>query len=314
MNPLVSAVIPTHNRPQLVCRAIKSALHQTYLNLEVVVVVDGPDANTVKLLEGFHELRLRVVERTEIGRVAEARNTGVRAAKGDWIAFLDDDDEWISTKIEKQVALLEGASPSTNFIACRWQEADTSANRALPRTFPQPEEEWSEYIYCRSEFMLPSTWFVKRELMLAVPFTPGLLFTEDNDWLLRARHASAIVPTFMDGALTIYHNDKGTVRITAKVDWEIPYNWAIKHREGLLTRRAFSYCLIRLCIPNVKQTRTPIRNSLFLLREAVFKGEIDLYFCIYVVSVALLDANARYKLRALVDKIRGNTIFLSNEG
>jgi glycosyltransferase involved in cell wall biosynthesis len=313
MIPLVSAVIPTHNRAQLVCRAIKSALHQTYLNLEVVVVVDGPDAKTASLLEGLHEPRLRVVETTETGGPAEARNIGVRAAKGKWVAFLDDDDEWISTKIEKQVALLEGANPSTNFIACRWQEADTYTNRAFPRTFPQAEEDWSEYVYCRAAFMPPSTWFIKRELMLAVPFTPGLFFNEDADWLLRARDASAIVPTFMDDALTIYHNERSIVRLSEKSDWEAQYKWAVTHRDRLLTRRAFSYFLIRLCIPRVGQTRSPIRTSLFLLREAVSKGDIDLYFCIYVVAVALLDANARYRLRGFVDKLRGNTTFLIDD-
>ena len=315
MNPLVSAVIPTHNRAQMVCRAIKSALSQTYLNLEVVVVVDGPDASVVNLLEGLREPRLRVVELKDTGGPAEARNIGVRAAKGKWIAFLDDDDEWMSTKIEKQVALLEsGANPSANFTSCRWQEADTGANRALPRTFPQAEEHWSEYIYCRPEFLLPSTWFVKRDLMLAVPFTPGLFFNEDADWLLRARDASAIVPTFMDDVMTIYHNEKTSIRMTTKSNWEIMYKWAVRHRDRLLTRRAFSYCLIRQCSPSLGRERTSVHTSLFLLREAVSKGDIDFYFCIYAFYVALFDANARYKVRVFVDRIRGNTIFLSHDG
>jgi glycosyltransferase involved in cell wall biosynthesis len=307
MNPLVSAVIPTHNRAQLVCRAVESALRQTYQNLEVVVVLDGRDANVVKLLEGLHEPRLRVVELAETKGPAEARNAGARA-------FLDDDDEWLSTKIEKQVALLRDAEPSTNFIACRWQEADTNANRALPRAFPQDEEHWSEYIYCRSEAMLPSTWFLKRELLLNVPFTVGLFFNEDADWLLRARGASALIPAFMNDALTIYHNEKSILRLVKQSNWETMYKWAVKHRESLLTRRAFSYCLIRLCNPNVGQARTSVRSSLFVLREAVSKGDIDLYLCIYAVYVALFNANARYKVRVFVDKIRGNTIFLKDDG
>jgi glycosyltransferase involved in cell wall biosynthesis len=313
MNPLVSAVIPTHNRTQLVCRAIKSALNQTYQNLEVVVVLDGPDANAVKLLEELREPRLRVVEMEENQGPAEARNVGARAAKGSWIAFLDDDDEWVSTKIEKHVALLGDADPSTNFIACRWQEADTNANRAFPRTFPQAEEHWSEYIFCRPEFMLPSTWFVKRELLLKVPFTAGLFFNEDADWLLRARGASALVPAFMDDVLAIYHNEKSISRMVKKSNWEIMYKWAVKHRGSLLTRRAFSYCLLRLWNPNAEQARTAVRTTLFLLREAIFKGEIDLFFCIYAIYIGFVGAKGRYRVRAFVDKIRGNTIFLKNE-
>jgi len=314
MKPLVSAVIPTHNRTQLVCRAITSALHQTYRNLEVVVVLDGRDADAVKLLEGLREPRVRVVELAETQGPAEARNVGARAAKGKWIAFLDDDDEWVSTKIEKQVALLGDADPSTNFIACRWQEADTNANRAFPRTFPQAAEHWSEYIYCRPEFMLPSTWFVKRELLLNVPFTAGLFFNEDADWLLRARGASALIPRFMDDVLTVYHNEKSILRLVKRSNWETMYKWAVKHRGSLLTPRAFSYCLVRLWNPNAQQARTTTRTTLFLLREAISKGDIDLFLCIYAAYVGLVGANGRYKVRAFVDKIRGNTIFLKNDG
>lgn len=313
MNPLVSAVIPTHNRALLVCRAIRSALDQTYKNLEVVVVLDGSDPEGVKLLEGLQEPRLRVIEMPQNQGPAEARNVGVRAAKGSWIAFLDDDDEWTSTKIEKQVALLEGADRSTTFVVCRWQEADTHANRALPRTFPQAEEHWSEYIYCRPEFMLPSTWLVKRELLLNVPLTAGLFFNEDADWLLRARTSSALIPAFMDDVLTIYHNEKKIVRMTKKSNWEIMYKWALEHRESLLTRKAFSYCLIRLFNPNDEQARTSPRTSLFLLREAISKGDIDLFFCIYAIYIGLVNANGRYKIRAFVDKMRGNTVFLGND-
>jgi glycosyltransferase involved in cell wall biosynthesis len=314
MYPLVSAVIPTHNRAQLVCRAIRSVLDQTYKNLEVVVVLDGPDPDGVKLLEGLGERRLRVIEMAENQGPAEARNVGVRAAKGSWIAFLDDDDEWVPTKTEKQVAVLERSEISTTFIACRWQEADTHANRALPRTFPHDAEEWSEYIYCRPEFMLPSTWFVKRELLLRVPLTTGLFFNEDADWLLRARNSSALIPAFLDDVLTIYHNEKKILRMTKKSNWEIMYKWAVEHRDSLLTRKAFSYCLVRLLNPNDEQARTSPRTTLFLLREAIFKGDIDLFFCFYAAYVGFVNANGRYKVRAFVDKVRGNTVFLgSNE-
>jgi hypothetical protein len=161
--------------------------------------------------------------------------------------------------------------------------------------------------------MLPSTWFVKRELLLSVPLTPGLFFNEDADWLLRARGASALRPAFMDDVLTIYHNEQKIKRMTKKSNWEIMYKWAIAHRESLLTRRAFSYCLVRLLNPNAEQERTSIPTSLFLLREAVSKGDIDLFFCIYVIYVGLVGANGRYKVRAFVDKVRGNTIFLGDE-
>src|SRR5438270_13867984 len=101
---LVSAVIPTRNRPQLALRAARTALDQTHCNMEVIVVIDGPDKKTVAALRELTDKGLRVIElRNSVGG-SGARNIGVQAARGEWIAFLDDDDEWLPTKIEKQVA------------------------------------------------------------------------------------------------------------------------------------------------------------------------------------------------------------------
>lgn len=103
-NTLISAVIPTRDRPELLLRATRSALAQTYKNLEVVVVIDGWSAATSKALESIVDKRLRVVTLNQSVGGGAARNEGVQHAKGDWIAFLDDDDEWLPEKLVKQAA------------------------------------------------------------------------------------------------------------------------------------------------------------------------------------------------------------------
>src|SRR4051812_31292709 len=85
--PLVTAVIPTRNRPELVTRAVRSALAQTYPRMEVVVVIDGPDAVTSSALELIHDERLRVISLPQPVGGAEARNVGVQAAQGEWIGL-----------------------------------------------------------------------------------------------------------------------------------------------------------------------------------------------------------------------------------
>src|ERR1700761_5560426 len=107
--PLVTAVIPTRNRPELVLRAVRSALGQTYSNLEVVVVVDGPDPATVAALEELRDPRVRTIALSRNVGGSEARNVGAREARGEWIALLDDDDEWLPEKLEKQMALAEAS-------------------------------------------------------------------------------------------------------------------------------------------------------------------------------------------------------------
>src|ERR1700676_1259948 len=103
--PLISAVIPTRNRPQLLTRAVYSALQQTYSNLEVIVVVDGTDSVTMEALARISDPRLRVIVLSQNQGGSNARNAGVQAALGEWIAFLDDDDQWMPNKTACQLAL-----------------------------------------------------------------------------------------------------------------------------------------------------------------------------------------------------------------
>ena len=129
---LVSVVIPTRNRPQLACRAVSYALQQTYLNLEVIVVVDGPDPATVLALQSLQEPRLHILPLDENVGGSEARNVGARAALGEWIALLDDDDEWVPKKIERQMLLAATLDDTNAFIACRFSTKPLAGPRSHP--------------------------------------------------------------------------------------------------------------------------------------------------------------------------------------
>jgi glycosyltransferase involved in cell wall biosynthesis len=101
---LVSAVTPTFRRPNLVARAVDSALAQTVRDLEVVVVVDGGDRDTLRLLRRTRDARLRVIPVPRRLGPGDSRNHGVAAARGKWIAFLDDD--WsLSTDVDWRSSL-----------------------------------------------------------------------------------------------------------------------------------------------------------------------------------------------------------------
>lgn len=107
MNPMVSAVILTHNRKQLVMRAIDSVLSQTYPNMECIVVDDASADGTKELLSARKDIQYIYIPKEESKGGNYARNMGIKASKGEYVAFLDDDDCWLPTKIEKQVALIE---------------------------------------------------------------------------------------------------------------------------------------------------------------------------------------------------------------
>ncbi|KAB0666163.1 glycosyltransferase [Oryzomonas japonica] len=103
----VSVIIPTWNRAILIEKAIKSVLGQTIPVLEVLICDDGSTDNTEKIVKSIGDERVKWVSGVRGGRPAIPRNCGIRASKGEWLAFLDSDDEWQPEKLEKQFSLLE---------------------------------------------------------------------------------------------------------------------------------------------------------------------------------------------------------------
>lgn len=104
---LVSVIIPTYNRARTIGRALNSVFTQTYGPLEVIVVDDGSTDGTVEALAAYGD-KIRVVRQSNQGPAA-ARNSGIKAASGEIITFLDDDDSWLPDKIERQVKLLQSS-------------------------------------------------------------------------------------------------------------------------------------------------------------------------------------------------------------
>ena len=104
--PLVSVVIPTWNRRQLVQEAIASVVAQTYGNFELIVVDDGSTDGTIEELRKLTDPRLRLIACPHSGVTAVSRNRGIETARGEFVAFLDSDDLWLPRKLEAQVRAL----------------------------------------------------------------------------------------------------------------------------------------------------------------------------------------------------------------
>lgn len=107
--PRVSVVIPTHNRSALLRVAVHSALAQTLAGIEVIIVDDGSTDATADVVRAIRDPRVKYLRNDPARGAAGARNAGVRAAAGEWLAFLDDDDQWFPDKLEKQLRALESA-------------------------------------------------------------------------------------------------------------------------------------------------------------------------------------------------------------
>ncbi len=114
--PIISVVIPAFNREHCVANAVESALAQTFDDFEIIAIDDGSSDGTANVLKKFGQA-IRLVHQKNRG-VSAARNTGIRAARGKWIAFLDSDDHWHPEKLEQQLKALQKHSAKICFTRC----------------------------------------------------------------------------------------------------------------------------------------------------------------------------------------------------
>ncbi len=254
----VTAVIPTRNRPELVCRAVESVLAQTHTNIEAVVVVDGPDEATLSALARFPHDRVCVVALTETVGGAKARNIGVELAHGEWIALLDDDDEWLAEKttLQLQAALASGC---TLPIVCS-QVIARSANAEMIWPIHPPREPYSDYLLVRKRLsygeglMQTSTLMAKRELFLAQPFTNGLIKHQDWDWILRALQLQGVATVYVEQPLAIWYLENNAGRVSRVNRWRASLEW-IEDVSPLITPLAYSSFIATYVAPQAADAK-----------------------------------------------------------
>jgi len=114
----VSVILPTYNRAHLLGRAIDSVLKQTYSEFELVVLDDGSTDNTKELVQSYKDSRVLYFGEIKCGSAAAAYNAGVKKASHALIAFQDSDDEWVETKLEKQMKAFSDGGPEVGLVYC----------------------------------------------------------------------------------------------------------------------------------------------------------------------------------------------------
>lgn len=112
----VSVIIPVYNADKYIAATVESVLAQTYKNFEILIIDDGSPDKSLKVCQQFQDSRIKIICQANRG-LPGARNTGIRHAQGDYIAFLDADDIWLPNKLEKHVNHLNN-SPTVGISFC----------------------------------------------------------------------------------------------------------------------------------------------------------------------------------------------------
>jgi glycosyltransferase involved in cell wall biosynthesis len=179
--PRVSVILPVYNRAAVVPRCIRSVLAQSFTDFELIAVDDASTDNSVAVVETFTDPRLRLLRHGENAGPSAARNTAIAAARGEIIALIDSDDEWLPEKLAHQLAFLD--QRAADLCACEYFIVDGAGVQQwhLPDV-----PSWREDLHFRCELGNGTTLMLRRNVIGEVgPMDETLRLYEDWDWVLR---------------------------------------------------------------------------------------------------------------------------------
>jgi len=282
-------------------------LGQTFQEFEVIVVVDGPDEETKAALEAVGDPRLRIFMNPRSLTAAGARNVGASHARGEWIAFLDDDDEWLSEKLEKQIAFarVRGAV----LVSCLTHVITPNATFIWPEKIYDNSVHIDEYLFDRrttfygSSYMQTSSYFLPRALYEESPFRIEGAEHDDWDFLIRlSKRLGVPIETVPEALVNVYLEEQRP-SLTRSGTWLASLAW-IDSVRPLLTPRAYSgFCLSVVGSRAANERAYP---AFFRLLYTAFRnGSPRIRHVLTFLAFWVVPRDARRRLRAL---LRGRPI------
>ncbi|MEM9927833.1 MAG: glycosyltransferase family 2 protein [Cyanobacteria bacterium P01_D01_bin.50] len=187
----ISVIIPVYNAEKYVAATIQSVLSQTYENFEILIIDDGSPDNSIEICKLFKDSRIKIIHQLNRG-LPGARNTGIRNAQGDYLAFLDADDIWLPEKLEKHVEHLNN-SPTVGISFC--YSAVINEKGDYTGLYQKPRKLYDitpSYVLCRNPVGNGSTAVIRREVFEDIKYQDNLHGTvEDYYFDERLRHTKA---------------------------------------------------------------------------------------------------------------------------
>jgi glycosyltransferase involved in cell wall biosynthesis len=274
-------------------RALASVLAQTLADLEVIIVVDGPNPETIISLTAISDCRMRVIKNEIPVGAAEARNVGVAAARAGWIAFLDDDDQWTPYKLERQLAI--AGSPDKSIIVSCLSEVITPNGRYIwPRRTYDNSIPLDDYLLDRKSLFKGETMLQTSTLLMPRSLVEGLKFRkcagahDDWDLVLRAVKLKNAQIVTVDEPLAIFTPDVQRESLTSGFPWHSSLDWIEKNRTHI-SRRAYSGFCVTVVAPQAAKTGD--RSVFFMLLYRIFRNgsprpiHIALYLIFWLRSI-----------------------------
>ena len=271
-NPLISVVVPTHNRVWLLEKAINSVLMQTERNFELIIVDDASTDQTSELLNNFIEIdtRIRVIKNKVALGGGGARNVGIFASKGEWVAFLDDDDEWVENKLSLQLEKVN-LSPSSVACSCDYEHHYPFG---LVRKFVIPERIALNELYYGNVLGGASMCLCSRNVLLKIQgFDTKLKSGQDWDLWVRLRAEGEVV--VCSKPLVRYVDHTGfRISNNMRSQYLGSRRFYFKHRDSMdVVLRKFRIC--HVCFLKSRDTTKSLKKRLHYLFLAVHFSKLS---------------------------------------
>lgn len=210
---MISVVIPLYNKEEQIAHTLQSVFKQTFQDFEIVVVDDGSTDNSVEEVERFDDSRIRLIHQTNAG-VSAARNRGIEEARGELIAFLDADDEWMPEYLATQYGLYQ-KYPECSVYACNYEFRD-SEGKVTPtiiRKLPFEGEDgvlsnYFEVASCSHPPLWTSAVVIKKSAIQAIGGFP-IGIKSGEDLLTWARLAVSGTIAYSRKSLAMFIRDEG---------------------------------------------------------------------------------------------------------
>ncbi len=241
---LISVVVPVYNVEKYIALTVQSVLDQTYPHFELLIIDDESPDGSVEICQQFNDSRIKIISQKNRG-LAGARNTGIRHAKGDYIAFLDGDDLWQPEKLARHIQHLE-SSPQVGVSFSRSEFIDSQGKSLGIYQMPKLTEITPDHLLCRNPIGNGSAPVIRREVLELIRFEEKLRETvkdfyfdenfrqsEDIECWFRIAALTSWQIEGIPEALTLYRvNGEGlSANILKQLDsWE---QFISKHRDRL---------------------------------------------------------------------------------
>ena len=180
--PKVSIIIPTYNQSQYLEEAVESVLNQTYKNIEIIIVDDGSTDNTPEVIKSFDNKIIYIQQKNK--GASGARNTGIKKANGQYIAFLDSDDLWLKNKLEKQIKFIQN-NPEIGLLGTGCYQMIDINKMIYKKIFPAKNEILQKDLIKYNPF-IQSSVMIKKDVFNSIGlYDEKFKESEDYDLWLR---------------------------------------------------------------------------------------------------------------------------------